>query len=92
MDGRAGLMLLGLALLCAGCGRNSGAVPLGSGAYLITIENGTFDWTTGPIMREAVETARQTCGSREVVPISTQARPATPYVAASVAFTFRCAP
>ena len=86
-----GCALLVSVLATTGCAYNSGAVPLGSGVYMVTVENDALTGGVGGAMRRATETARQTCGSREVVPVSTDAVPQQPFRSSSFALSFRCA-
>ena len=81
---------IGLAMLCTACATNSGAIPLGSGAYMVTVENDVLTGGVGGAARRATETARETCGAREVVPLSNNVIPKQPARSSSFTFNFRC--
>lgn len=80
-------------LLCgllAGCVSNSGAVPLGNGEYMVTVETDALTGGVGGAQRRAVEAAAGQCGARPVAPGDVAVTPQRPATSAVFTMRFRC--
>ena len=82
------LLLCGLLLM--GCVSNSGALPLGNGEYMITVENDALTGGVGGAQRRAIETAQAQCGSRPMKPGDVLIKPQVPYQASVFSMRFSC--
>jgi hypothetical protein len=77
-------------LLLAGCVSNTGAVPLGNGEYMITVENDFMTGGVGGAQRRGVEAAQVQCGSRPMKPGDVSIKPQVPYQASAFTMRFSC--
>jgi hypothetical protein len=85
------LIFGGLAL--AGCVSNTGAVPLGNGEFMVTVENDFMTDGVAGAQRRAVQTATAQCAEQgmQMVPGDINAAPQRPYTASMFMLRFRCA-
>lgn len=80
------LVIGGLAL--AGCTYSTGAMPLGGGEYLVTVE---YEDLVGTAQRKAVETATEHCSKSGQVVVPGEAIPIRAYGGyPGFSFRFRC--
>ena len=79
-----------VAAMLAGCVSNTGALPLGNGEFMVTVENDVFTGGLGGAQRRAVETAQAQCGSRPMKPGDTLIKPQVPYQASVFSMRFSC--
>lgn len=80
-------------LLCvalAGCVSNTGAVPLGNGEYMVTVETDVLTGGVAGAQRRAVEAATAQCGARTVVPGDVAVTPQRPATSAAFTMRFHC--
>jgi hypothetical protein len=84
-------VILCAALAVVACASNSGALPLGNGEYVVTVEN---DYLTGGVAgghRRAIRTAEAQCGAGKVEPGVVQVKPQQMYTYGEFTMRFRCA-